>query len=43
MKVRVWIERIWPIVPVSAALLFTTVLLFLFDASPIEAFQAIFL
>ncbi|MBC8504423.1 MAG: ABC transporter permease [Chloroflexi bacterium] len=40
MKTRDWVERVWPVVPVFAALLFTTVLLFLFDTNPIEAFQA---
>lgn len=35
-----WVTRIWPAVPVVAALLFTTILLVLFGASPIESYQA---
>lgn len=35
-----WLARIWPAVPVIAALLFTTALLVLFGASPIESYQA---
>ncbi len=37
-----WVRWAWPIVPVVAALLFTSLLLVLFDASPIEAFTAMF-
>jgi len=40
MRIRSWGERIWPIVPVLAALLFTAGLLVVFGANPIEAFQA---
>lgn len=35
-----WLARIWPAVPVIAALLFTTALLVLFGASPIESYKA---
>lgn len=35
-----WLGRVWPAVPVIAALLFTTILLVVFGASPIEAYQA---
>ena len=35
-----WTERVWPLVPVIAAILFTTVLLVVFGASPVESFQA---
>ncbi len=38
---RQWLTRIWPIVPIIGALIFTSVLLLLFDASPVESFQAI--
>lgn len=37
---RKWIGWLWPLVPVIAALLFTTVLLLLFGASPVVSFQA---
>ena len=37
-----WLVRIWPAVPVIAALLFTTALLVMFGASPIESYQAMF-
>jgi len=40
MRIRAWGERVWPIVPILAALLFTTGLLISFGASPVEAFQA---
>ncbi len=40
MKIRAWAERVWPVVPIFAALLFTTGLLVLFGASPVEALQA---
>lgn len=36
-----WVARIWPLVPVIAALLFTSGLLLLFGASPVEAYRAI--
>ena len=35
-----WLARIWPAVPVIAALVFTTALLVIFGASPIESYQA---
>lgn len=35
-----WLQRIWPLVPIAAALLFTTGLLLLFHASPAVAFGA---
>lgn len=37
-----WLARVWPIVPVIAALLFTTVLLVIFGASPVESYRAMF-
>lgn len=40
MRIRAWGERVWPLVPILAALLFTTGLLVLFGANPVEAFQA---
>jgi simple sugar transport system permease protein len=40
MRFREWTERIWPAVPILGALLFTSVLLVLFDASPIDALLA---
>jgi simple sugar transport system permease protein len=36
-----WLARIWPLVPIVAALLFTSGLLLLFGASPAEAYRAI--
>jgi simple sugar transport system permease protein len=35
-----WLVRIWPSIPVIAALIFTTALLAIFGASPIESFEA---
>ncbi len=35
-----WLNRLWPIVPIVAALLFTSLLLLLFNASPAESFRA---
>jgi len=32
--------RLWPLVPIAGALIFTSVLLLLFDASPVEAYRA---
>ncbi len=32
--------RLWPLVPIAGALIFTSVLLLLFDASPAEAYRA---
>lgn len=37
---RDWLLRLWPLVPIVAALLFTSALLLLFDASPSVAYQA---
>ena len=37
-----WVARVWPLVPVVAALLFTSGLLLLFNASPSEAYRAMF-
>lgn len=39
-KLRRGLLWAWPIVPVLAALLFTTLLLVLFDAQPLDAFEA---
>lgn len=35
-----WLARVWPLLPILAALLFTTLLLILFGASPIESWVA---
>lgn len=35
-----WTARVWPIIPILAALLFTTALLILYGASPIVSFRA---
>ena len=35
-----WVARVWPLVPIVAALLFTSALLLLFNASPREAYSA---
>jgi ABC-type uncharacterized transport system permease subunit len=35
-----WQERVWPVVPILAALLFVAGLLLIFGASPVEAFGA---
>lgn len=40
MRIPLWTQRIWPFVPILAALFFTTGLLLIFDASPLEAFGA---
>lgn len=40
MRIPQWAQRIWPFVPILGALLFTTGLLLIFDASPLEAFGA---
>jgi simple sugar transport system permease protein len=37
---RPWLERLWPIVPIVAALVLTSILLLAFNANPIEAFGA---
>lgn len=38
---RAWLIRLWPLVPIAAALIFTSGLLLLFHASPSEAYRAI--
>ncbi len=35
-----WVRRVWPLVPILAALAFTSGLLVLFDASPFDSFKA---
>ncbi|MCA9969617.1 MAG: ABC transporter permease [Anaerolineales bacterium] len=40
MSYRHWLSRVWTLVPIAAALLFTTGLLVAFDANPIAAYQA---
>ncbi|HSO27377.1 MAG TPA: ABC transporter permease [Anaerolineales bacterium] len=42
MTARRWISWVWPVVPILGALLFTTVLLVLFDADPIESVIAMY-
>lgn len=42
MTLRRYVTKAWPIVPVLAALLFTSLLLILFDTSPVDAFEAMF-
>lgn len=42
MRVRSWINWAWPSIPIIGALLFTALLLVLFDASPLEALQAMY-
>lgn len=42
MTLRRALIRVWPIVPILAALLFTSLLLLFFDTSPSEAFEAMF-
>ncbi|UCE00139.1 MAG: ABC transporter permease [Chloroflexota bacterium] len=37
-----WIRWVWPVVPIVGALLVTSLLLFLFGAAPLEAFQAMY-
>lgn len=38
---RAWLLRLWPLVPIVAALIFTSGLLLLYNASPVESYQAI--
>jgi simple sugar transport system permease protein len=38
---RTWLIRLWPVVPIIGALLFTSLLLLAFGAEPIGSFQAI--
>ncbi len=38
---RAWLFRLWPLVPIVAALIFTSGLLLLYNASPVESYQAI--
>lgn len=40
IRLRRWLIWGWPVVPVIAALLFTSFLLWLFGANPLEAYQA---
>ncbi len=40
MKSRQWIKWVWPVVPILAALLVTSLLLYLFGANPLTAFDA---
>jgi len=40
VKSRQWIKWVWPIVPILAALLVTSLLLYLFGANPLTAFDA---
>lgn len=40
MKSRDWLRWVWPVVPIVASLLVTSLLLYLFGAKPIESFQA---
>jgi general nucleoside transport system permease protein len=40
VKSRLWLRWVWPVVPILASLLVTSLLLYLFGASPIESFQA---
>jgi simple sugar transport system permease protein len=42
MKSRTWVDWAWPIVPIVAALLFTSGLLVLFGATPLAALEAMF-
>ncbi len=42
MSARQAIRWFWPLIPIFAALLFTTGLLVLFDASPVESFVAMY-
>lgn len=42
MRAGRWIRWIWPLVPILAALIVTTLLLFLFGAQPLEASLAMF-
>lgn len=37
---RQWLVRLWPIVPIIGALIVTSALLLLFDASPVESYLA---
>lgn len=40
MRARGWVTWIWPIVPVTGALLITSLLLVLFGAPPLDSYQA---
>jgi len=40
VKSRQWIKVVWPVVPILAALLVTSLLLYLFGANPLTAFDA---
>jgi simple sugar transport system permease protein len=41
MMGRRWVGWVWPVVPIAASLLVTSVLLLLFDTHPLDAFRAI--
>lgn len=41
MKPREWLRYVWPVVPILASLAVTSLLLYLFGASPVESFQAL--
>jgi simple sugar transport system permease protein len=40
MNVRRWIASVWPVIPITGALLFTTLLLVLFGSDPLVAYSA---
>lgn len=40
MKAQAWLRRIWPTIPIAGAVLFTSLLLLLIGASPLESFSA---
>ncbi|MCJ7535892.1 MAG: ABC transporter permease [Anaerolineales bacterium] len=42
MKTNRWIRWVWPAVPIAGALVVTSLLLILFGAAPLEAFQAMY-
>lgn len=42
MNTNRWLRWVWPAVPVVGALIVTSLLLFLFGAAPLEAFQAMY-
>jgi simple sugar transport system permease protein len=42
MNLRRWITSAWPVVPILAALAFTTILLLFFGSNPVEALEAMY-
>ena len=40
MNIRRWVTSLWPVIPITGALLFTALLLVLFGSDPIDALQA---